>query len=77
METFAQASAYVPRPGFWRIREDAGQVYFESSLDGVAWDIEIQTATPFSVTSVAVSFGVETSGPMGGGVGVQFPAYNP
>jgi len=76
VETYSDTSSYPPRPPYWRIREDAGQIYFESSTDGSTWDVEMQIALPFPVTAVTASFGVETSGPMGGSIVIQVPGYN-
>ena len=76
VETYTDTSTYVPAPGYWRIREGAGQIFFESSTNGTAWNFEMQTAVPFDITRIRVGFGVETSGPMGAGVGIQFPGYN-
>jgi hypothetical protein len=76
VETFSDTSVYPPRPPYWRIREDAGELFFESSSDGSTWDVEMQTPLPFAVTAVSASFGVETSGTMGGSVGIGIPGYN-
>lgn len=74
--TFAETSTYVPRPRFWRIREQDGQLSFESSPDGGAWDVEMQTETPFFVGAVRFRFGAEVSGPMPSPVGISVPTYN-
>jgi hypothetical protein len=45
---------------FWRVREQAGQLYFETSADGQAWKTGRRVSTPFDVTLVRleVSAGV-------------------
>lgn len=73
---FAQKSEYPPRPRFWRIREQGGQLYFESSPDGASWGVEMQTETPFFVGAVRFRFGAEISAPMPNSVGISVPNYN-
>lgn len=75
--TFAQTSVYEPRPRYWRIREQGGQIYFESSPGGSEWDVEMQTQTPFFVGMVRFRFGTRVDGPMPSGVGIGVPNYNP
>lgn len=74
--TFMQTSTYEPRPRFWRIRESGGELYFESSPDGVRWDVEMQTQTPFAVGSIRVRFGTRVADTMEAEVGIRVPNYN-
>ncbi len=74
--TFEQTSAYEPRPRYWRIREQGGQLWFESSASGDAWDVEMQTETPFPLGAVRFRFGSRVAGPMASNVGIGVPNYN-
>jgi hypothetical protein len=74
--TRAATTAYDSNIEAWRIRENSGQLYFESSIDLSAWKVEMQHASPFSVANVRVSIGVATSGPMAGGIGIGVDSYN-
>jgi hypothetical protein len=76
LEIFGGTSPYLPNPSFWRIRESAGQLYLESSLNQSSWEIEFQQPVTFPVSSVRVAFGVRTSGPMSGSIGIGVPGYN-
>jgi hypothetical protein len=73
---YDQTSVYEPRPRYWRVRETAGVLYFESSPDAATWDVELQTSTPFYVGAVTVGFGVTTSAPMDSPVTISVPNYN-
>jgi hypothetical protein len=75
-KSYAATSTYPPRPRYWRIREDAGQIYFESSGDAATWEVELQTSTPFSVANVQVSFGVYTSASMPSSINISIPNFN-
>ncbi|HEY0014882.1 MAG TPA: hypothetical protein VGC13_01135 [Longimicrobium sp.] len=37
-----------------RLRERAGVLYWETSADGVGWDLRVRNATPFTVTAVLI-----------------------
>lgn len=76
VETFSGTSPYLPNPTYWRIRENGGQLFLESSLNQSSWEIEFQQPVTFPVSSVQVAFGVKTSGPMGGSIGIGVPGYN-
>jgi hypothetical protein len=76
LTVFDASSAYEPAPGHWRIREQSGTVFFEASFDRINWFTEMQFPTPFAVDHVRPSFGVATSGPMAGSVGIQVPGFN-
>lgn len=69
-------SVYLPAPGHWRIREQAGTIYLESSSNRTTWATEMQLPSPFAVTHIHPSFGVATTGPMAGSVGIQVPGFN-
>jgi hypothetical protein len=75
-DVFSSTSTYAPNPGYWRIREASGQIYLESSTNKTTWDIEMQFAVPFAVDHIHASFGVATSGPMPGSIGIQVPGFN-
>lgn len=74
--TFSSTSTYEPRPRYWQIREQGGLIYFESSMDGAAWDIEMQTDTPFYVGGVRFSFGAKVESFMPSSIGISTPNYN-
>jgi hypothetical protein len=76
VEVFGGTSAYLPNPSYWRIRENGGQLFLESSLNQTDWEVEFQRPLDFPVSSVQVTFGVKTSGPMGGSIGIGVPGYN-
>lgn len=76
MTIFDQTSTYEPRPRWWRIREQAGQLYFESSPDASGWDVEMQTPTPFPLSLVRIRFGSDIEAPMPSSVTISVPSYN-
>ena len=43
---------------WWRLREQAGQTYWEISADGVAWTTLLQLASPVPVSAVDVELGL-------------------
>ncbi|HEX8433023.1 MAG TPA: vanadium-dependent haloperoxidase [Longimicrobium sp.] len=45
---------------WWRIREDAGNTFFETSPDGCGWTTQLVIADPFPLDSVMLSFGAGT-----------------
>lgn len=45
---------------FWRLREAAGQVFWETSADGKTWKVGAQTEAPFPITALDVSLGFES-----------------
>jgi hypothetical protein len=51
------ASMPLPAPRYWRLRESAGTLYFETSEGGI-WTIRAQTDTPGFLSSVNVGLGV-------------------
>lgn len=76
LETRADLIAYDSSIRYWRIREAAGQLFFESSINLSTWTVEMQETGPFSVANVQVSIGVSTAGPMPQGVGISVYSYN-
>lgn len=73
---FSQNSSYPNATGFWRLREQGGQIYFEISSGTPSWQTISQTSSLFPLTAVTVTFGVETFGVMPGAVGIGVRAYN-
>jgi len=74
-----KAFGYTTAPPWWRLREASGVLYFETSLDGKAWDSRVHFSGPWqglSLNRVHVSFGVDVSGPMGKKVTIHVPSYN-
>ncbi len=45
---------------WWRIREKTGMIYWETSADGMTWNIRAQTMTPMPVDAVQVSLAAGT-----------------
>ncbi|WP_146157802.1 hypothetical protein [Enhygromyxa salina] len=73
---FLDTSIYVPRPRYWQIREQGGMIYFESSMDAVAWDIEMQTESPFYLGGVRLGFGTRVESSMPSGITISSPNFN-
>jgi len=67
---------YTPSAeGYWRIREQGGTFFLETSSDGQTWGERAQ-ATAFQADAVHVRFGVSTNAAMGGPIGIGVPGYN-
>ncbi|WP_181197504.1 hypothetical protein [Enhygromyxa salina] len=73
---FSETSTYGSGPRYWQIREQGGVVYFESSTDSAAWDIEMETDTPFDVGRVWFYFGSVVEDTMPSSIGISAPNYN-
>ncbi|KIG15378.1 Ribonucleotide reductase of class II (coenzyme B12-dependent) [Enhygromyxa salina] len=73
---FSSTTMYVPGPRYWQLREQGGQLYFESSPDAAAWDLEFQTDTPFYVGAVRFRFGARVADAMPSNIGISVPNYN-
>ncbi len=69
-------AAYPSSAAFWRIREAAEQVFFETSVDYSIWTISASIPVAFDLSNVQVTFGVETSGAMAGSIGIFADGYN-
>jgi hypothetical protein len=46
---------------WWQLRESAGTVYFETSVDGVNWTTRGSVATPWFAASVSIEIGAEAA----------------
>jgi hypothetical protein len=44
---------------WWQLREDAGTVYFETSMDGVSWAPRGSVPTPWFAASVTIEIGAD------------------
>ncbi len=51
-----------PLNPFWRIRENAGQIIYESSPDGQSWQAHIQSQTPGDYSQVQIEISLQSSG---------------
>jgi hypothetical protein len=49
---------------FWRIREEAGTTYWETSMDGQTWVEEVSAPNPLPVTNMLVRLGAGTVSPV-------------
>ncbi len=56
---------YVAGSTFYRLRETAGTLYFETSPDATAWSVVSQVATPFSLASTHFEIGTATTNSIG------------
>lgn len=61
---------------WWRIRDDAGIIYFETSGDGLTWRVLLQTETPALLDAVHVLLGVQVLAPYSGVVRAEFDNLN-
>jgi hypothetical protein len=61
---------------WWRIREEAGTLFWERSSDGVTWYGLGSRSTPFDVSSVVVSLGATSSSAPGLSREARFDRYN-
>jgi hypothetical protein len=74
---FEDTSVYEPGPRYWKIREQDGQISFESSDDGAMWELELQTAAPFDLGAIYFGFGAQVEDTMPGSIGISVPNFNP
>lgn len=72
----AAITAMYDRNPFWRLRELAGSVVFESSFDGDVWGTVLAGVLGWEVDRVQPFFGVSSSGPMARPVDVQVLGYD-
>jgi hypothetical protein len=61
---------------YWRLRESAGQVFWETSPDGKTWKVGGQSPTPFPVTALDVTVGIEHFEPRPALTEVHFDSLN-
>jgi hypothetical protein len=61
---------------FWRLRESAGQVFWETSADGQTWKTQAEAPSPFPVTALNVLLGFENEGALPSGAVVRFDKLN-
>jgi len=61
---------------WWRIREQAGTVYWETSPDGANWNPLASLATPLDAAAVFVNFGVTVQSPESSFGAAEFDNYN-
>jgi hypothetical protein len=70
-------TGYVPsQHAWWRIREQGGVVYWDTSGDGREWTNLVSHPTPFSVATVSVWLGAGTSAAVSDVGTVCFDNYN-
>lgn len=61
---------------WWRLREAAGTLFWETSNDGRAWTVKRQAAAPFAVDAVRLTLGVRTATTMPGAISIGTPRFN-
>lgn len=61
---------------WWRIRESAGMIYWESSSNGSSWAEKRKAAVGFPVTSVKVGILGEATAQMPGSISIGVPRFN-
>jgi hypothetical protein len=61
---------------WWRLRESAGMIYWESSSDGTTWVEKRKAAIGFPVTAVKIGIGGEATAAMPGSVSIGTPRFN-
>ena len=61
---------------WWRLRESAGMISWESSSDGSTWVEKRKAAVPFAVTAVKVLIGGEATAAMPGSISIGTPRFN-
>ncbi|HTM18918.1 MAG TPA: hypothetical protein VL172_00355, partial [Kofleriaceae bacterium] len=63
--------------GFWRIREQAGTVYWDTSPDGTAWNQQAEAPDPFDLSAVQIGLGGQAlTAPATDPGHVSFDRYN-
>ena len=72
-----QLTAYASgTEGWWRLREAAGTLYWETSANGTLWVVKRQAPAPFPLDAVRVLIGCETNATMPGAIGIGVPRLN-
>ena len=72
-----QATNYsAAAEGWWRLREAGGSLFWETSTDGLNWNVKRQAAAPFPLDAVRLLVGVETSATMAGSISIGTPRLN-
>jgi hypothetical protein len=61
---------------FWRLRESAGQVFWETSADGQTFTTITKTPNPFPVTALDVELGFFNYDPLPAGAEARFDKLN-
>jgi regulation of enolase protein 1 (concanavalin A-like superfamily) len=61
---------------WWRIREQGGSMYWETSADGTSWNTNLQLAAPIAVTALDVEIGIECGTPCPTAPSAAFDNYN-
>lgn len=61
---------------WWRLRESAGLIYWESSSDGNSWNEKRKAAVGFPVTAVKVGILGEATAQMSGSISIGVPRFN-
>jgi len=62
---------------FWRIREAAGTVYWETSPDGAAWTGQAEAPAPFDVSAIQIGLGGQAlTAPTADPGHIRFDRYN-
>ena len=61
---------------WWRIREHAGTVYWETSPDGLTWTTHVSLPDPIAVTALDVRLGIECTTACVSAPSASFDNYN-
>ena len=62
---------------YWRLREDAGTLYFEASQNAASWTSVFATPDPFALDTLELQLGTDaTQGFTGGPLPLKMGAYN-
>lgn len=73
----AMATAYGGgNEDWWRLRESAGMLVWESSGDGNTWVEKRKAAVGFPLTAVKIAIGGEATAAMPGSISIGTPRFN-
>jgi hypothetical protein len=61
---------------WWRLREAAGMIYWESSSNGTTWVEKRKAAVPFTVSAVKVAILGEATSSMPSSISIGTPRFN-
>jgi len=76
-ETIVISNGYsATADAWWRVRGEAGHLYFDTSPDGVAWSERLDEPYPYSLGDVGVTLGAGTYAPVANPGVARFRCFN-